>query len=55
MVVFEARADRVKVAEALGVLEARDTEPVDDVVELFELDEDCVPRTLCVALLLLVI
>lgn len=48
MFVFELIPDRVKVAEALGVLEARDTELVGDVVELFELDADFVPKTVCV-------
>ena len=48
MLVFEARADRVKVAEALDVLEARDAEAVADVVELFELDTDFVPKRVCV-------
>jgi len=46
--VFEARADRVKVAEPLEVLESRDAEVVGDVVELLELDTDFVPKTVCV-------
>ena len=48
MVVFELIADRVKVAEALDVLEAREADAVADVVELFELDSDFVPKRVCV-------
>ena len=48
MLVFELIADRVKVAEALDVLEARDADAVADVVELFELDTDFVPKRVCV-------
>ena len=45
--VIEPIDDLVRVAEALGVLEAGDADKVGVVVEVFEVDADLVPRDVC--------
>lgn len=47
VLVFELIAERVNVAEALVLLEAREADTVVVVVDVFELDADGVDRAVC--------